>query len=123
MSETRSARDRAALLSDMYAAFNRRDVEAILPSLHPEVAWPNGWEGGFVHGHDGVRDYWARQWAAIDPTVTPLTFRHRPGGELAVGVRQVVRDQAGRVVSDRRLDHVYTFRDGLIAAMDVRGLD
>lgn len=112
--------DRAALLSALYEAFNRRDAEAVLASLHPDVTWPNGWEGGVVYGRDGVREYWTRQWAAIDPTVTPESFKTGPGGEVVVGVRQVVRTLAGHVASDRRLQHVYTFQGGLIAAMDIR---
>jgi len=27
-----------------YAAFNARDIEAVLAVLHPDVDWPNGWE-------------------------------------------------------------------------------
>jgi hypothetical protein len=26
--------------------------------MHPEVDWPNAWEGGRVVGHAAVRDYW-----------------------------------------------------------------
>lgn len=112
--------DRAALLSGLYEAFNRRDIETILPNLHPDVTWHNGWEGGYVEGREGVRDYWTRQWAAIDPTVTPESFKTGPGGEIVVGVHQVVRTLAGQVASDRRLKHVYRFTGGLIAAMDIR---
>ena len=32
------------LLNFVYAAFNRRDIDAILPKMHPEVEWPNGME-------------------------------------------------------------------------------
>jgi nuclear transport factor 2 (NTF2) superfamily protein len=42
-------------------AFNHRDVDAVLVCLSPDVAWANGMEGGFVHGHDAVRDYWTGQ--------------------------------------------------------------
>ena len=37
----------------LYAAFNARDIDAALAGMHPEVDWPNGWEGGRVHGRDG----------------------------------------------------------------------
>ena len=47
--------DHEALLRDIYAAFNARDVEAALPSMHPEVDWPNAWEGGRVSGREAVR--------------------------------------------------------------------
>ena len=47
---------RVALLQELYAAFNRRDIDRVLASMDSEVLWPNGWQGGSVRGHDGVRD-------------------------------------------------------------------
>ncbi|KAM3099871.1 nuclear transport factor 2 family protein [Phormidesmis sp. 146-12] len=44
-----------------YQAFNTRDIDTVLSLLHPDVAWANGMEGGYVHGHAEVRDYWNRQ--------------------------------------------------------------
>jgi hypothetical protein len=57
------------LLERTYAAFNARDVEAVLAAMHPDVDWPNGMEGGRVLGHAAVRAYWIRQWGLIDPRV------------------------------------------------------
>ena len=37
------------LLKAAYAAFNRRDIDAALAAMHPEVEWANGMEGGTVH--------------------------------------------------------------------------
>ena len=54
------------LLERLYDRFNARDIEAALATMHPDVIWANGLEGGHVHGHDGVRDYWTRQWAMMD---------------------------------------------------------
>jgi ketosteroid isomerase-like protein len=39
-----------AMLRRMYAAFDARDVEAVAEVLHPDVDWPNAWEGGRVAG-------------------------------------------------------------------------
>ncbi|MDQ2842107.1 MAG: nuclear transport factor 2 family protein, partial [Acidobacteriota bacterium] len=55
---------RQPLLLQLYAAFNARNIDAVLPALHPDVDWPNGWEGGRMRGRDAVRAYWTRQWAA-----------------------------------------------------------
>ncbi len=52
------------ILSGVYDAFNRRDIDAALARMHPDVDWPNAWEGGRVHGRDAVRAYWERQFAA-----------------------------------------------------------
>ena len=68
----------------MYAAFNTRDIDALLEQMTPDVASPNAWEGGRVHGHEEVRDYWSRQWSVIDPSVEPVAFNVRPDGRVAV---------------------------------------
>lgn len=63
-----------ALLEQLYERFNARDIDAVLAHFARDVEWPNGWEGGYVRGHDEVRDYWTRQWAELDATVTPQGF-------------------------------------------------
>jgi ketosteroid isomerase-like protein len=93
--------DHETSLRATYAAFNERDIDAVLARMTADVDWPNAWEGGRAVGPDAVREYWARQWAAIDPHVQPTAFVERP----LVGEGDVV--------------HVYAFRDGLISRMDV----
>jgi nuclear transport factor 2 (NTF2) superfamily protein len=112
--------DREDLLRAMYEAFNARDIDTVLRQLTPDVDWPNAWEGGRVHGHDGIRDYWTRQWAAIDPHVEPVGFADRDDGRTEVRVRQLVRDLAGEIVAQGEVLHVYAFgEDGLVTRMDV----
>ena len=38
------------LITRAYEAFNARDIDALLSLMHPDVHWPNGWEGGYVEG-------------------------------------------------------------------------
>ena len=45
------------LLEHLYDRFNARDMEAVLATMHLDVMWASGMEGGHVHGHDGVRNY------------------------------------------------------------------
>jgi ketosteroid isomerase-like protein len=107
------------VLTKAYAAFNARDMDAVLAAMHTDVDWPNGWEGGRVRGHEQVRDYWTRQWAAIDPTVEPVGFSTDQEGRTVVSARQVVRDLHGRVVSDGMVVHAYRIQDGLIRSMEI----
>ena len=112
--------DAEELLRTMYAAFNARDIDAVLAAMTDDVDWPNAWEGGRLVGHEAVRDYWTRQWAAIDPHVDPVEI----GPRLRTGAspwrcEQVVRDLAGAVVASGTVVHVYELRDGLVARMDV----
>lgn len=67
--------------------FNERNIDATLSLMHENVYWPNGWEGGYVQGHDEVRDYWTRQWLAIDPVVIPLSIKERTVEKIEVEVR------------------------------------
>jgi hypothetical protein len=108
------------LLKKTYAAFNGRDIDAALAAMTPDVEWPNGMEGGIVHGHDGIRAYWTRQWGIVDPHVDPVTFTPEPAGAVAVGVHQVVHDLSGKVLLDRMVDHVYFFKESLISRMEIR---
>jgi ketosteroid isomerase-like protein len=108
-----------AMLRRMYAGFDARDVEAIAHFMHPDVDWPNAWEGGRLRGHADVLAYWRRQFEAIDPRVTPEAFSERADGRIAVDVHQVVRSLDGELLADRRVVHVYALRDGLVARMDV----
>ena len=61
-------------MKQAYAAFNARDMEGALSTMRVDVEWPNGMEGGTVHGHEGVREYWTRQWGMINPHVDPVSF-------------------------------------------------
>ena len=108
------------LLTRTYRAFNARDIDAVLAVMHPEVDWPNGMEGGRVRGHAAVREYWTRQWAMIDPLVEPRGFGGDETGRIVVDVHQVVRDLAGKVLAEQRVQHVYLIEQGLVRSMEIR---
>jgi len=113
----RSAED---ILRAAYAAFNARDVEAAIELMHPEVDWPNAWEGGRVVGRAAVADYWIRQFESIASTVEPERIDHAPDGSVTVAVHQVVRDaKTNEVQSDTHVLHRYRMKDDLIVRMDV----
>jgi hypothetical protein len=110
--------DRELLLA-AYANFNARAIDAVLETMHADVDWPNGMEGGRVHGHKGVRDYWIRQWGMLDPHVEPVSFRTDDSGRTTVNVHQVVRSLSGDVLVDQMVEHAYLIEDGLIRRMDI----
>jgi ketosteroid isomerase-like protein len=108
------------LLRRVYAAFNRQEIETVLAAMHPDVDWPNGWEGGRVHGTDAVRDYWKRQFEVLDPKVEPQGFKPENDGRIAVAVHQVIHEKSGKLIADQTVEHVYEIRDGLIRSMEIR---
>lgn len=111
---------RHELLTAVYAAFNNRDIDGVLALMRADVDWPNGMEGGRVHGLGEVRAYWQRQWGLIDPHVEPVSIEDDEAGNTVVAVHQVIRDLSGKILKDQVVQHVYSFRDGLIERMDIR---
>jgi ketosteroid isomerase-like protein len=112
--------DEVELLKRLYDRFNARDVEALLAAMHEDVVWANGMEGGHVHGREGVRSYWTRQWAIVDPHVEPLEFSKGPEEEIAIEVHQVVRDLNGNLLADQLVGHVFRMEEGLVRRFDIR---
>jgi hypothetical protein len=107
------------VLTEAYRDFNARRIDAVLSRMLTSVDWPNGMDGGRVHGHDEVRAYWTRQWGILDPHVEPVQIDANPDGRTVVKVHQVVRDLQGNLLADSIVHHVYTFRDGLIERMEI----
>jgi hypothetical protein len=120
MTATQDISKERDLLTFIYDAFNRRDIAPILNVMHPEVEWPNGMEGGWVSGREGVRAYWTRQWSIVNPRVYPVRFGADENGRIVTNVHQIVCDLAGKVLLDRIVQHVYFISDGLIRRMDIR---
>ena len=88
--------------------------------MHPEVDWPNAWEGGRVRGREAVASYWARQFEQISSRVEPQGCSRDDDGGISVDVHQVVRNAgSGEVVSDSRVVHRWRFEEGLVVRMDV----
>jgi hypothetical protein len=107
------------LLRAAYHDFNARNFDQLLVSLHPQVEWANGWEGGHVHGRDSVRAYWRRQLDVLDPHVEPIEIRPGETGTHLVKVHQVVRNLEGVVLADTVVYHSYKFADQMIVRMDI----
>jgi SnoaL-like protein len=110
----------AELLKLVYQRFNARDIEGVLETMHGDVMWANGMEGGYVHGREGVRSYWTRQWTMIDPRVEPLAFSPSPYGEIVAEVHQTVRDLEGKLLSDKMVGHIFRIEHGLVKRFDIR---
>jgi hypothetical protein len=76
----------------MFQAFARREVEAALACMHPEIEFvPGGTNrvlgrSGSYHGHEGMRRYFADVEAAwSELTILPEDFRASAGGVVVFG--------------------------------------
>jgi len=105
------------LIYATYEAFNARDIDRVLALMEPDVAWPNGWEGGYVHGHEEVREYWIRQWRELDPKVRPVSMKSGADGSIEVEVHQIVADPKGNVRFEGSVIHTYYFENDKISRM------
>ena len=115
------------VLKRMYDCFNARDIDGVLGALTDDVAWANGMDGGHVHGREGVREYWTRQWAIVSPHVEPVSFDRAPDGSIVVEVRQSVRDLHGRPLRDqthglrdKTVGHVFYLQEGKVTRFDIQ---
>ena len=107
------------LIKKAYSAFNARDIDMALSTMHPDVQWPKAFEGGYVSGHTEIRKYWTRQWTEINPRVEPVGFNERQDGTLEIIVHQIVKDLDGNPMFDGTVKHIYTLQDGLLRRMDI----
>ena len=111
------------VIREAYTAFNERNIDNALATMQPDVQWSKAWEGGYISGHNEIKQYWTRQWTEINPKVEPVGFAERADGSLEVMVQQNVKDLQGGLLFDGMVKHVYTFRDGLIHTMDIELVD
>jgi SnoaL-like domain len=112
--------DRQQTLRRAYGAFNAREIDAAIELMHPEVDWPNAWEGGRILGRSALRDYWSRQFDVISSELEPEAFTEEPDGRITVDVHQVIREvSTGRLISDSHARHSYLFMDAMVIRMDV----
>lgn len=107
------------LVNKAYAAFNAREIDTALSTMHPDVEWPKAFEGGYVSGHIAIKEYRTRQWTEINPTVQPVGFTERPDGTLEISVHQTVLDLTGSTIFHGIVKHIYTLQDGLLRRMDI----
>ena len=107
------------LIKKAYTAFNSRDINTALLTMHPDVQWPKAFEGGYVNGHNEITEYWRRQWTEINPNVEPVGFNEKEDGTLEITVHQIVKNLQGAMIFDGIVKHVYTLQDGLLRRMDI----
>ncbi len=102
-------------LQNLYDAFNRREIEAIISAMRPDVKWANGLEGGFVYGRDAVREYWTNQFKAIQPELEALKFETDEKNRNVVTVHQIIKDLQGNLLADATVHQIFTIENGLIS--------
>lgn len=109
--------DHKALLTSLYEAFNRKDIEAVVGFMHPDVSWPNLFNDKRMRGRDALRAMWRDQFARIDPEGAPISMTTLPDGRIAVKVAYAVRTLDGKLFTEEVVTNTYSFKDDLIIDM------
>jgi hypothetical protein len=103
---------------ELYKNFNDRKIESVISEMTDNVKWANGMEGGYVYGHNAVRDYWTRQFTIISGNVTPLEIDIE-NEVVKIKVHQVVHDLNGKLLADEFVYHFFHLKDNKIAEFDI----
>ncbi|HVZ97672.1 MAG TPA: nuclear transport factor 2 family protein [Chitinophagaceae bacterium] len=108
------------MFQQLYRHFNERKIDSVISHMTHDVKWANGMDGGYVYGHDGVREYWTRQFSMVSSQVTPLKIDVQQD-EVTIKVRQVVHNLQHELLADEVVYHFFHIQDNRIAAFDIGG--
>jgi uncharacterized protein len=106
--------DQTQVVRDLYAAFERRDVGAVLRAFHSDIEvfqtevlpW-----GGTYRGTMGAASFFQKLAASVDVTVTAEDF-FEAGNTVVATARTRGRVRSNDVRFDLRSVHVWTIRGG-----------
>jgi len=111
------------VVRNMYAAFGRGDLDAVLAPLDPQVSWrtpgaPDLPTAGLRHGISAVREFFGLLLNTFDIVDFQAQDFLTTGDKVVVlGTSREGPKGSGRLV-DFRWVHVFTFRNGRIVAFE-----
>jgi ketosteroid isomerase-like protein len=105
---------------EMVDAFDRRDLDALLALVRPDVEWDDteGWPGirGIYRGRAGVREWWdaaLEVWDSVHAEVEEIT--EGSDGRVFLGALGTFRGGASGVETEARAWYVLWLVNGKIA--------
>ena len=104
---------------DLYRNFNERKIDLVIAEMTENVKWANGMDGGYVYGHDGVKEYWLRQFKLVSSDVNPVEIE-KENGKVILKVHQVVHDLAGNLLADEIVEHIFYMDNGKISEFEIK---
>jgi len=106
------------LFRELYKNFNNRQIDLVISQMTTDVKWANGMDGGYVYGHEGVREYWTRQFKIVKSQVTPIKINVE-NETVKIKVHQVVHDVQGNLLADELVDHYFYLTNGKISEFKI----
>lgn len=107
------------LLTRLYDAIDRRDIEAVMSVFHPDARIPDSLEQVMVSGRKAIRAYYKRQFAAIQVASSLLSTKRLPDDGVEAALHVLVRGAAGGFWWEGPVTATYHTREGLIVDMDI----
>jgi hypothetical protein len=108
-----------ALLSALFEAIDRQDLDAVLAHFGSEARIPDSLESATVVGRDQIRAYYRRQFATIHVSASLLSTRRLPDGRVEADLHVQVRGAEGGSWGESRVKATYRIDDGKISEMVV----
>jgi hypothetical protein len=108
-----------ALLSELYDAINRQDIDAVMALFEPDARIPDSLESDTLVGHDQIRAYYLRQFATIQVSSSLLSTRLMPDDRIAASLLVQVHGSEGGTWGEGRVEATYRLHAGKIREMVV----
>jgi len=112
--------DNVKAVHQLYAAFGRRDMPAILAMLSPDIEWgepsnPFNPAGGTRRGHEGFLE-WARIGRDAEDILVlePRKFLVDADSVAVVGYTKILAKPTGKIY-ETEFVHLVTFKEGKVA--------
>src|SRR5258705_13644165 len=103
---------------DLYKNFNERKIDLVISNMTDNVKWANGMDGGYVYGHDAIREYWTRQFTMVSSNVTPLEIETE-NGAIKIKIHKVVNDLDENLLADQFVYHLFQLEGNKIAVFEI----
>ena len=104
-----------------YEAFNRRDLTALGPLLHPDfevdLTHSMGFDKGRYAGEGGLREFFESFWDAFDSIAIEPEEYIGNGDRIVAIIRARGRGYLSGVEVDARGPHLWSFRDGRVLGL------
>lgn len=107
------------LLTSLYEAIDRQDVDAVLAFFHRDARIPDSLEAAALVGRDQIRAYYQRQFATIRVGSSLLATKTLPDGRIEASLHVQVRGAEGGFWWEGPITATYRIEDGLITEMAV----
>lgn len=107
------------IVRSIYAATNRRDWDGVFRDQHPDTEQILPSPTGRYRGREEIQRYWEDLMAAFDEGIAEPEEVLESGDQVVVVVKTRARPRGSSAEIEIRNGHLWTFRDGKVASMQV----